>query len=87
MTKIDYCYRLMCNVPQTYVEAVMSVNAKQWVDAMDEEMQSLQDNVTFTLTTLPKGKNVVGGKWVYALKKNTDGTDKFKARFIAKGQR
>ena len=85
ITNIDYCYRLLCNVPQTYTEAITSVNAKQWVDAMDEEMQSLQDNVTFTLTTLPKGKDVVGGKWVYAMKKNTDGSDKYKARYVAKG--
>lgn len=26
-----------------------------------------------------------GGKWVYAIKRNEDGTDKFKARYVAKG--
>jgi len=31
---IDYCYRLVCNVPQTYKEAVTSENAKEWVKAM-----------------------------------------------------
>lgn len=46
MTNIDYCDRLLCKVPQTYIEAVTSLNAKQWVDAMDEEMQSLKDNAT-----------------------------------------
>lgn len=85
ITNIDYCYRLMCNVPQTYKEAVNSVNAKEWAGAMKEEMQSLKDNVTYTLTTLPEGKDVVGGKWVYAMKKNNDGSDKFKARYVAKG--
>lgn len=27
----------------------------------------------------------MGGKWVYAMKKNNDGTDKYKARYVAKG--
>ena len=83
MTNVDY--RLMCNVPQTYKEAVTSVNAKKWVNAMDEEIELLEENATFTLTTLPEGKDVVGGKWVYAVKKNGDGTDKYKARYVAKG--
>lgn len=85
VTNIDYCYRLVCNVPQTYKEAVTSVNANEWVKAMDEEMHSLRENVTFTLTNLPDGKEVVGGKWVYAIKKNSDGSDKYKARYVAKG--
>lgn len=49
VTDIDYCYRLVCNVPQTYKDAVTSMNANAWVVAMDEEMQSLEENRTFTL--------------------------------------
>ncbi len=85
MTNTDYCYRLLCNVPQTYEEAVTCVDAEKWVNAMDEEIQSLEENATFTLTTLRKGKDAVGGKWVYAMKKNNDGTDKYKARYVSKG--
>lgn len=62
-----------------------STNSKQWVRAMDEEIQSLKENNTFTLTTLPKGKKTVGGKWVYSIKTDIDGKDKYKARFVAKG--
>ncbi len=61
------------------------MNANEWGNAMDEEMQSLKENGTFTLTNLPVGKEVVGGKWVYAIKKNSEGTDKYKARYVAKG--
>jgi Reverse transcriptase (RNA-dependent DNA polymerase) len=52
---------------------------------MDEEMNSLQDNDTFKLTTLPKDKKVVGGKWVYAVKLGPNGEEQFKARYVAKG--
>ena len=34
---------------------------------MDEEVTSLQENNTFTLSTLPQGKKPVGTKWVYSL--------------------
>lgn len=52
---------------------------------MDDEMQSLKENNTFTLTNLPEGKKAVGGRWVYAIKKNIDGSEKYKARYVAKG--
>lgn len=82
---IDYCYRAMCSIPHTFKEAMESANSKQWVKAMDEEIQSLKENITFTLTTLPKGKKTVGGKWVYSIKTDIDGKDRYKARFVAKG--
>ncbi len=34
---------------------------------------------------MPPGKQAVGGKWVYALKSDIDGSDKYKARYVAKG--
>lgn len=76
---------MVFSVPQTFREAVTSSNSREWVDAMDEEMKSLRDNTTFTLTTLPEGKKAVGGRWVYATKTNADGSDKYKARYVAKG--
>ena len=82
---IDYCYRMVCNVPQTFRDAVTLSNSREWVDAMDEEMKALRDNKTFTLTTLPVGKKAVGGRWVYTVKTNVDGSDKYKARYVAKG--
>ena len=82
---IDYCYRMVCNVPQTFRDAVTLSNSREWVDAMDEEMKALRDNKTFTLTTLPVGKKAVGGRWGYTVKTNVDGSDKYKARYVAKG--
>ena len=82
---IDYCYRVTCNIPVTFREAVTSDRSKEWVTAMDEEMQSLRENNTFTLNSLPEGKKAVGGRWVYAIKNNIDGSEKCKARYVAKG--
>lgn len=84
-TCIDFCYRAVCDIPQTYKDAIASTNSRQWISAMNEEMQSLEENETFSLTHLPPGKRAVGGKWVYALKSDTDGSEKYKARYVAKG--
>lgn len=58
---IDYCYAAMCRIPHTFKEEIRSANSKQWVKAMDKEIQSFKENNTFTLTTRPKGKKTVGG--------------------------
>ena len=82
---VDYCYRAICGVPQTYKEALQSPEAPEWQQAMKEEVDSLKENDTFELTPLPVGRNAVGGKWVYAIKENAEKGNIFKARYVAKG--
>ena len=55
-------------VPSTFRKAESSPDSIRWREAMEEEMQSLQKNDTWTLAYLPKGKRVIGCKWVYAKK-------------------
>ena len=67
----DYSYKV-CGVPQTYAEAMNSPRATEWRQAMEEEMESLKENITFELTTLAVGKKPVrggggGGQWVYTI--------------------
>ena len=53
---------------------------------MDKEIQALEQNHTWDLTTLPLGKTPIGCKWVYRIKLKADGTvDRYKARLVAKG--
>lgn len=82
---VDFCYRAVCDLPNTYQEALASAESEQWKMAMEEEMKSLIENETFTLTKLPADRKAVGGKWVYTPKTNANGTDKHKTRFVAKG--
>jgi hypothetical protein len=81
-------YALMTQVvkmdePQTYAEASRK---KEWNEVMEEELNALVRNDTWDLVNLPKGKEVIGTKWVYKTKYKSDGTiDKYKARLVAKG--
>ena len=53
---------------------------------MDTEMNALTDNGTFELVPQHKDREVVGAKLVYAISKtDQNGTEKYKARFVAKG--
>ena len=56
---VDYCYKLS-GFPETYQEAMESPDAEYWRVAMEEEIDSLIQNETFTLTTLPNNRSVVG---------------------------
>ena len=46
---------------------------------------ALEDNETWSVTELPKGKRAIGSKWIYKLKLKSDGsTERYKARLVAR---
>ncbi|CAA7029624.1 unnamed protein product [Microthlaspi erraticum] len=53
---------------------------------MRQEIEALEENQTWTIETLPKGKKAIGSKWVYKLKFHADGTlERYKARLVVLG--
>ncbi|XP_071694579.1 uncharacterized protein [Rutidosis leptorrhynchoides] len=57
-----------------------------WLSAMRDEMEALSRNHTWELVPRPKQSNVVGSKWVFHTKYNSDGfVDRLKARLVAQG--
>ncbi|KAK8957495.1 hypothetical protein KSP39_PZI000003 [Platanthera zijinensis] len=59
-----------------------------WILAMEEELNQFKRCKVWTLVPRPKGKNVIGTKWVYRNKMDEDGIIvKNKARLVAKGYR
>ncbi|GKC68253.1 retrovirus-related pol polyprotein from transposon RE1 [Tanacetum coccineum] len=53
---------------------------------MNKEIEALEKNNTWELTTLPQGKIAIGSKWVYKIKHKADGNiERYKARLVAKG--
>ena len=53
---------------------------------MQSKMDSIHKNGTWELCELPKGRNVICTKWVYKIKRKSDGSiDHYKARMVAKG--
>lgn len=58
----------------------------EWVQAIQKELCALEENETWELVELPKGKRAIGSKWVFRFKYTQEGKiDKYKARLVAKG--
>ena len=71
--------------PQSFDEAL---NSRDWKLAMDAEYNALIDNKTWHLVPPKRGINVIDCKWVYKVKRKSDGSlDRYKARLVAKGFR
>ena len=77
--------------PQTYADAMNSPNANEWKQAIEEEINSLQENDTFhyvTLSDLPKypKPNILHYRWVFRIKRDANNqVERYKARLVAKG--
>ena len=57
-----------------------------WKEAMNAELQSIRENNTWSLSSLPKGHKAIGLKWVFKVKRDAAGKIlKHKARLVAKG--
>ncbi|XP_039020845.1 uncharacterized protein LOC120152776 [Hibiscus syriacus] len=69
--------------PKSYHEAIQH---PEWVQAMNDEILSLETNKTWSVFSLPSGKVPIGCKWVYLIKYNATGAiERYTARLVAKG--
>jgi hypothetical protein len=69
--------------PDIYAKASKK---EKWNESMETQFNALVKNNTRDLVKLPKGKDVIGTKWMYKTKYNSDGLiDKHKACLVAKG--
>jgi hypothetical protein len=51
-----------------------------------EELTALEENKTWNIVPLPHGKHVVGSRWIFKTKFNSDGSiDRHKAHLVTQG--
>jgi histone deacetylase 1/2 len=82
---VRWCNLTTTEEPSSVDDALQD---KHWTIAMDEEHRALLNNHTWHLVPPPRGKNVIGCKWVYKIKRRADGQiERYKARLVAKGYR
>ncbi|KAH9717593.1 retrovirus-related pol polyprotein from transposon RE2 [Citrus sinensis] len=78
-----YTAVLLHKEPETVQEAL---NNERWFQAMKVEYNALISNGTWTLVPRTENHKLVGNKWVFRIKTNTDeSVEKYKARLVAKG--
>ena len=63
-----------------------SNHSSKCLEAMEDEMKSMNANIVWDLEIIPKGAKTVGCKWVYKTKLDSQGNiERYKARLVAKG--
>lgn len=79
-------FALLTSDPSTLKEALNDDHASKWKLAISEEYNSLIENNTWNLVTLPPGKKPIKCKWVFKSKTDNIGNVvRHKARLVAKG--
>jgi histone deacetylase 1/2 len=69
--------------PSSYRQAL---RLPHWKKAMQDEMDALYANHTWTLVPKTSTMNLVSSKWIFKVKTQFDGTiDRYKARLVARG--
>ncbi|GJU10215.1 putative ribonuclease H-like domain-containing protein [Tanacetum coccineum] len=61
------------NEPPNYKVALSYPKFEKWLEAMDTEMQSINDNQVWILVDLPPNGRTVGSKWIFKKKTDIDG--------------
>ncbi|KAL0362396.1 UNVERIFIED_CONTAM: Retrovirus-related Pol polyprotein from transposon RE2 [Sesamum calycinum] len=80
------CFVTQCSSTQELKTYLQASKDASWVATMQEELQALDKNGTWELSSLPPAKRAIGSWWVFKLKLPPDGSiARYKARLVAKG--
>jgi len=84
--KTKHCANLAeISEPRTYREAIESENSSDWLEATQREIDSLNLNKTWKLVEKPRNTNIIGSRWVFKIKNDSDSNTIHKARLVAQG--
>ena len=70
----DFAVYLVDDVPRTLSEAYASLDADDWKEAVQSEMDSILTNRTWEIGPRPMGCKPIGCKWIFKRKLRPDGT-------------
>src|SRR5258705_2320660 len=72
--------------PTSYNQAVNGPFSDLWKEGIQQELDALHSNNTWSVVPIPVGQNIDGSKWVFKLKHDADGNiNRHKARLVAQG--
>ncbi|GJW89514.1 putative RNA-directed DNA polymerase [Tanacetum coccineum] len=86
LNTVNHCFATTLNKsvePTSYYEVTKD---PKWIEAMNEEIDALYRNYTWTIVDLPRGRKAIGNKWIYKIKYKASGeVERYKARLVSKG--
>lgn len=80
------CFLSAVTKTQDPISFKLAVKSDHWVKAMNQELEALELNNTWSIMPLPPGKHVIGCKWLFKTKFHPDcSIEKHKARLVVLG--
>lgn len=74
------------DIPESINDLVNHPDREYWEKAMEEELEAMRKNNTWSLVDLPPDRSAINCKWVFSLKRNEHGhVTRYRARLVAKG--
>ncbi|RVW93907.1 Retrovirus-related Pol polyprotein from transposon TNT 1-94 [Vitis vinifera] len=73
---------MMEDDPINFQQAMKSSKSHKWIEAMNEEYKSMQDNKVWELVPLPVGTKPIGCKWIFKTKRDSNVSTKDSFRII-----
>ena len=65
INELVVCYHFFDDEPKAFEEAMSSIDASFWKEAVNSERDSIMSNNTWELVDLPKGSKAIGCKWIF----------------------
>lgn len=70
--------------PTSFHGAMESKESAKWIEAMRDEMRSMDANGVWVLADLPTNRKAIECKWIFKTKRDAQGkVDRYKARLVA----
>ncbi|UYV80925.1 hypothetical protein LAZ67_19002198 [Cordylochernes scorpioides] len=74
------------SIPENYEEAINCENKYEWLEAMKEELYSIDKHKVWTLVQREKNMKIINCKWIFSIKSTpSEGVYRRKARLVAIG--
>ena len=72
--------------PKIFSHDLYGPKAREWIKAIEEEMELMKINQVWDLVDLPSRRRSIGNKWFLKIKRKMNGSiERYKARLVVKG--
>jgi hypothetical protein len=83
---LAYCYSAVLDEPQSLEEALSGPEKEKWEEGWKSEMKSQEENRTWEIVNMPRGRKLVDCKYIFKKKRDSEGNvSKYKVRLVARG--
>jgi len=58
--------------PKIIKDTLQRHDKKQWMEALQSELESIEENKVWTVVNRPNDKSIIKTRWIFKIKRNAD---------------